>query len=76
MLYTGVAAPRRAAARTVLQAAVDRGELSAQLDLELSIDLLIAPLVFRMLVTSGTSDDEYLDRLAAMVEGALTAELR
>jgi hypothetical protein len=59
-----------------LQAAVDRGELSAQLDLELSIDLLIAPLVFRMLVTSGTSDDEYLDRLAAMVEGALTAELR
>ncbi|WP_410594257.1 TetR/AcrR family transcriptional regulator [Amycolatopsis sp. lyj-23] len=73
VLRTGVAEPRRAAARAILQNAVDRGELPAGLDLELGTDLLIAPLAFRMLVTRGPSGDEYLEALTRAVEAALTA---
>ncbi|NYI88862.1 AcrR family transcriptional regulator [Amycolatopsis endophytica] len=68
-----VAQPRRAVARAMLQAAIDRGELSDRLDRELAVDLLIAPLVFRILMVHGDSDDDYLDTLTAAVEAALKA---
>jgi AcrR family transcriptional regulator len=76
VLYTGVAVPRRAAARAVLEAAIDRGELPARLDLELGMDLLIAPLGFRMLIMRGDIDDAYLDTLTCAVEAALRAAVR
>jgi AcrR family transcriptional regulator len=76
VLYTSVAAPRRSAVRAMFQTAIDRGELPAQLDLELAADLLIAPLAFRMLVMDGTSDDNYLDTLTAAIEAALKAAAR
>ncbi|MET9077509.1 TetR/AcrR family transcriptional regulator [Streptomyces sp. NPDC004232] len=75
-LYTGVTAPRRAAARTVLQGAIDRGELPPGLDLDLGTDLLIAPLAFRILVIQGRSDDEYLETLTNAIEAALKAAVR
>jgi AcrR family transcriptional regulator len=76
VLYTGVAAPRRAAGRAMLAAAIDRGELPARLDLELATDLLIAPLAFRMLIMNGNSDDEYLETLTTAIEAALKAAVR
>jgi AcrR family transcriptional regulator len=76
LLRTAVAAPRRAAARMVLQAAIDRGELPVALDLELGLDLLIAPLGFRMLIMHGPSDDEYLQTLTSAVEAALKVAIR
>ncbi len=72
-LHTGVTAPRRAAARAILQGAIDRGELPPGLDLDLGTDLLIAPLAFRILVTQGRSDDEYLETLTTAIEAALRA---
>jgi AcrR family transcriptional regulator len=76
VLRTSVAAPRRAAAHTMLQAAIDRGELSPALDRELAADLLIAPLGFRMLVMDGDSDDAYLDTLTTVLEAGLKAAVR
>ena len=76
VLRTSVAEPRRAAAHAMLQAAIDRGELSAALDRELAADLLIAPLGFRMLVMDGDSDDAYLDTLTTVLEAALKAAVR
>ena len=73
VLYAEAAAPRRAAARAILQGAIDRGELPAGLDLELCTDLLIAPLAFRALVTRGCGDDEYLETLTCATEAALKA---
>lgn len=72
-LGDSVAAPRREATFALLQAAIDRGELPAALDHELALDLLIAPLIFRLLVMNGASDDSYLDTLAAVVEAGLKA---
>jgi AcrR family transcriptional regulator len=45
--------PRRAALRTVLQRAVDRGEIRKGLDLELVLDLFAGPAVYRLLITGG-----------------------
>ncbi|MGW6062291.1 TetR/AcrR family transcriptional regulator [Streptomyces sp. NPDC055189] len=73
VIRTGVGTPRRAVARAMLQAAIDRGELPAALDQELAADLLMAPLGFRMLILEGDSGDEYLDRLARVLEAALKA---
>ena len=45
--------PRRAALRTVLERAVGRGEIRADVDLELMIDLFAGPAVYRLLITGG-----------------------
>jgi AcrR family transcriptional regulator len=76
VMHTSLAAPRRAAARAVLQAAIDRGELPARLDMELALDLLIAPLIFRMLIMDGDSEDAYLDTLTTAIDAALRAAAR
>ncbi|GAA3689171.1 TetR/AcrR family transcriptional regulator [Streptomyces iranensis] len=76
MLYTEVTAPRRLAARAILQGAIDHGELPPTLDLELGTDLLIAPLVFRMLLMQDRSDDDYLETLTTATEAALKAAVR
>jgi AcrR family transcriptional regulator len=60
--------PRRAALRTVLRRAVERGELRAGVDLELMIDLFAGPAVYRLLITGGDMEkmfsvDEQLDAL-------------
>ena len=73
MLRSSVAGPRRASAQAVLEAAIDRGELPAGLDRELALDLLIAPLIFRMLIMAGPCDDAYLDTLTTALDAALRA---
>lgn len=73
VLHSSVATPRRAAVAGVLRSAVDRGELPAGLDTELALDLLIAPLLFRVLVLGDDVDDIYLETLATALEAALAA---
>jgi hypothetical protein len=72
-LQEQVAIPRRAAALKVLRAAIDRGELPKNLDQELAMDLLMAPLAFRLLIMRGPASDAYLDTLAHSIEAALRA---
>ena len=45
--------PRRAQLRAVLRRGVERGELRADADLDLAIDGLIGPIVYRVLITGG-----------------------
>ena len=72
-LQQEIAVPRRAAALKLLRAAMDRGELPADLDEELAMDLLMAPLAFRLLIMNGSASDAYLDTLTRSVEAALRA---
>jgi AcrR family transcriptional regulator len=72
-LQREIAVPRREAALTVLQAAIERGELPAELDIELGMDLLMAPLAFRLLIMRGAAGDAYLDTLSRSIEAALRA---
>ncbi len=71
-----IATPRREHADAMLRRAADRGELPADLDHDLALDLLIAPLGFRLLVLRGTADDGYLRRLADATVAALKSSRR
>ncbi|WP_345473653.1 TetR/AcrR family transcriptional regulator [Actinoallomurus oryzae] len=68
-----VAQPRRTTAATVLTRAIDRGELSADLDRELALDLLISPLIMRLLLAADQVDDAYLTRLTKVIVTGLNA---
>jgi hypothetical protein len=57
----------------MLRRAVERGELADESDLETSLDFLAGPLYWRLVVIRTPLDDEYFDRLADKVVGALKA---
>ncbi|WP_216892905.1 TetR/AcrR family transcriptional regulator [Nocardia alni] len=67
-LATAIAAtigePRRAFGATVLRRAIERGELPADLDLELALDLAAAPIYWRLTVRQAPVEPDFLERLA------------
>jgi AcrR family transcriptional regulator len=48
--------PRRRVLATVLERAIARGEVRADADVELAIDLLAGPIVYRAIITGGNVD--------------------
>lgn len=60
-------APRRLAAREILQRGLDRGELKKEMDIELSIDLIFAPLFYRMLVTGDEIDSDFIKNVVVCI---------
>lgn len=66
--------PRRALVAEMVQRAIIRRELPARCDPDLAADMIVAPLYWRLMVTGGRADDDYLDELAATVTVALGAE--
>ena len=54
----GFLATRRDALQQVLERAVNRGDLRADLDIELALDVLGGPLFYRLLVTGGPIDTQ------------------
>jgi AcrR family transcriptional regulator len=63
----GFLARRRSALRRVLERAVDRGDLRADLDYELALDVLGGPLFYRLLVTGGQIDDQLADGVVELM---------
>jgi AcrR family transcriptional regulator len=55
--------PRRAVFRTVLEHAAARGEIRDDLDLELIVDLMAGPVIYRLLIDAG--DTTVIDRRGA-----------
>lgn len=58
---------RRAPLLAILERGVARGELPADSDLELLLDALIGPFVYRRLLTGGAIDETVVERLLALV---------
>lgn len=59
---------RRRPLRRILQRGIDRGELDADIvddDLDVLVDVLIAPFVYRRLLSHAPLDDAFVDRLLA-----------
>ena len=56
IFYANLVAPRRAIMTGVLRAAIDRGELRADLDVEQAIDVLTGPWVYRILISGGDTE--------------------
>jgi AcrR family transcriptional regulator len=63
----GFLSVRRDATRTVLERARERGEISPDLDLDVVIDLLAAPLYYRLLITGDPIDDRFASNLVDAV---------
>jgi AcrR family transcriptional regulator len=58
---------RRAPLLAILERGVARGELAADTDLELLLDALIGPFVYRRLLTGGAIDDSVIERLLGLL---------
>ena len=63
--------PRRERGVVMLQRAIERGELAPDTDLELALDLIAAPIYWRLLVRDGQIEPGYLDRLTVLLSRAL-----
>ena len=62
--------PRRKLALAVLQKAVSQGELRSDIDLEATIDLLYAPMYYRLQMGTNPLSDAYIDEIFdQVVEG-------
>jgi AcrR family transcriptional regulator len=57
----GFLASRRDALKKVVERGVGRGDLRADLDVELALDVLGGPLFYRLLITGGPIDDQLAD---------------
>jgi AcrR family transcriptional regulator len=60
-------AARRNALRAVLERGVARGELRADLDFELALDVLGGPLFYRLLITGGPLDEQLAAGVADLI---------
>jgi AcrR family transcriptional regulator len=63
----------RDAVRRMLRRGIARGELPADVDLELAIDLLSAPAFYRYLFTGGPVDERLMEDVVAVVLRGLSA---
>jgi AcrR family transcriptional regulator len=63
----GFLASRRAALAAVLERGVDRGDLRADLDLELALDVLGGPLFYRLLITGGPLDRQLAEGIVELI---------
>ncbi len=64
---------RRERVLQLVERAVARGELNGSEDCETILDLLIGPLYWRIVVTSGPSDLAHIERLVRMTTAAMIA---
>lgn len=71
--HRAVGEPRRAMALPPLHRAMERGELPPDLNLEMAVDLLAAPIYWRISVRGATEEPGYLDSLTEFVVRALGA---
>lgn len=72
-LLTTIGDARREKAALLVRRAIDRGELPADTDVELALDMIGGPLYWRMAVVHGPRPGDYLDRLTDRVVAALRA---
>ncbi|MFD7836156.1 TetR-like C-terminal domain-containing protein [Streptomyces sp. NPDC059761] len=72
-LLAAVRDPRRARAVGMLERAIERGELPADVDRDLALDLLAGPLYWRLAVVHAPTAPDYLDRLTDKILAAIIA---
>jgi AcrR family transcriptional regulator len=71
-LNEAIRVPRRDEAARMLLAAIARGEMAPDADIEIGLDFVAGPLYWRLAVTGMPIDAEYLEQLADKIVQALT----
>ncbi|MEZ0095662.1 TetR/AcrR family transcriptional regulator [Streptacidiphilus sp. EB129] len=72
-LATALREAQRDSSAALVRKAVERGELPADVDHDLALDLIAGPLYWRLAVVRTPLSRDYLDRLAGATAAALTA---
>ena len=62
---------RRGPVAAILRRAVERGEIGPDVDLELAIDLLTGPIMYRLYFSGAVVDHEVIEHLVDLVVGAI-----
>ena len=65
--------PRREVSRTILERGVERGEMKSGLNLELCVEMIYAPLFYRLLITGEGIDEAFLRNVVSCVLKGLGA---
>ncbi|WP_313152597.1 TetR/AcrR family transcriptional regulator [Lacrimispora sp.] len=65
--------PRRLISQHILERGMERGELKKDLDIELSIDLIFAPLFYRLLITGEKVDSAFVEQMISYAFAGLNA---
>jgi AcrR family transcriptional regulator len=71
--YATFVAQRRVPLQTVLRRAMDRGEIDPTCDLDVVHDLLVAPLLYRWLLSDAPVDETVIGRIIATVTAGIAA---
>ncbi|CAN5835957.1 TetR/AcrR family transcriptional regulator [soil metagenome] len=66
-----ISRPRRDRAAAFLERALQRGELAVDTDLDIALDLMAAPVYWRLTVRDADAEPDYLDKLTDMLVRAL-----
>jgi AcrR family transcriptional regulator len=61
IFYEALVQPRRDTLEAILRRAIERGEIRADTDVELAIDVLAGPMIYKLIITGGD-----LEQIAAM----------
>jgi AcrR family transcriptional regulator len=72
IFYAALVQPRRDVIELLLRRAIERGEVRADVDVELAIDLIAGPMIYRIVITGGDVDaigDRAVKILDAVLEG-------
>jgi AcrR family transcriptional regulator len=72
IFYENLVAPRRAVMGAVLRRGVDRGELREDLDIEMAIDVLTGPWIYRLLISGGDAAAIYRADPSALLDLVLS----
>lgn len=64
--------PKRIKAAQIIERGRARGEVPAQVDTELALDILAGPLYWRLIATKGSMSEREIEQLADMTVAALT----
>jgi len=66
--------PRRAAVTEILSRGIDRGEVRADIDMELTLDMIFATIYYRLLVTRAPMSDDLASPLVAAAMASVRPE--
>lgn len=69
--YRELIAQRRVPMRTVLERAAARGEIDATIDLDIVHDMLVAPMLYRWMLTDQPIDGTLVERVVSLVLDAI-----
>jgi len=72
-MHDRIGVVRRGHAAKMMERAIERGELPAELDVALAADVVVAPLYWRLAVTREPFTEQDLERLVGMTLAALRA---